>query len=156
MSDTTAATAAPAAGPTGAINPKLIVPFIQSTKNVISTMAGLEVAVQRPHVKGAKPENYDVSGVIGFSGDIVGSVVVRFQMPEAEKIASLLAGGPLSKDSKEFPDAIGELANMVAGSAKKDFGGTGQHHRAERDHRQQPHHRSAERCAVHRRPVPHD
>lgn len=104
------------------INPKLIVPFVDAIRGVFSTMVGVPTTVERPHVKTAPAPTYDVSSIIGFSGDVVGSVVVSFQMHAAEKLATAFAGSPIDPKSPDFADALGELANMVAGSAKKHLG----------------------------------
>ena len=111
---------APRAAPS-AINPKFIVPFVNSVRNVFSTMVGATTTIARPHVKSAPAVSYDVSSVIGFSGDIVGSVVVSFQKEAAMKLVASFAGAELPFESADFADAIGELANMIAGSAKKDL-----------------------------------
>ncbi|MGE5607773.1 MAG: chemotaxis protein CheX [Bacillota bacterium] len=108
--------------PTTTINPKLIVPFVDAIRGVFSTMVGVPTTVERPHVKTAPAPTYDVSSIIGFSGDVVGSVVVSFQMTAAEKLATAFAGSPIDPASPDFADAIGELANMIAGSAKKHLG----------------------------------
>ena len=96
------------------INPKLIVPFVNSVRSVFSTMVKVGTTVERPHLKNAPEPNYDVSGIIGFSGDIVGSVVVSFQAACAAKLVESFAGMPLEMGSSDFCDAIGELANMIA------------------------------------------
>src|SRR3954470_15012627 len=131
MSDTATATApAPAAAPAAAgaapaaaaINPKLIVPSVNSARTVFSTMCGITTTVQRPHVKGTPSTSYDVSGLIGFSGEVIGSVVVSFQRAAAIKIVSAFTGTEMDPESPDFADAVGELTNMIAGSAKKDLG----------------------------------
>ena len=118
---TVAAAAAPVA-PAPTINPKLIVPFVNSVREVFRTMVGVETTVQRPFVKAQPAPSYDVSGIIGFSGNIVGSVVVSFQSEAALKLVESFSGSRCELNSPDFADAIGELANMVAGSAKKDMG----------------------------------
>ncbi|MFN4242803.1 MAG: chemotaxis protein CheX [Tepidisphaerales bacterium] len=104
------------------INPKLIVPFINSVRQVFATMVKVPTTVERPHLKTAPAPQYDVSSIIGFSGDIVGSVVVSFQKAAAVQLVSAFAGMPIDPDSPDFADAVCELANMIAGSAKKDLG----------------------------------
>jgi chemotaxis protein CheX len=106
------------------VNPKLIVPFVNSVRSVFSTMVKVGTTVERPHLKTAPEPNYDVSGIIGFSGDVIGSVVVSFQASCAMKLVEAFAGSAMEMGSADFCDAIGELANMVAGSAKKDLGAT--------------------------------
>ena len=104
------------------INPKLIVPFINSVRQVFSTMVKVATTIERPHIKSAPQVSYDVSGIVGFSGDLVGSVIVSFQMDAAIKLVSAFAGVDIKPDSPDFADAVCELANMIAGSAKKDLG----------------------------------
>ena len=115
-------TAATAAIPPASLDPKLIVPLVNSIKAVFSTMVKVEVTIGRPTVKSTPTPSYDVSGIIGLSGDLIGSIVVSFQMDAAEKLVSAFAGMPLDPKGPDFPDAVGELANMIAGGAKKAFG----------------------------------
>jgi chemotaxis protein CheX len=116
----TAIASQPVAAPS--INPKLIVPFVNAVRNVFATMVKVQTTLGKPALKTTPTLSYDVSGVIGFSGQAIGSVVVSFQKDAAEALASAFAGTPLKISDPDFPDAIGELANMVAGNAKKDLG----------------------------------
>lgn len=104
------------------LDPKLIVPFINSVRLVFATMVKIPTTVDRPHFKSEPAPQYDVSSIIGFSGDIVGSVVVSFQKEAAVQLVSAFAGMPIDPNTSDFPDAVCELANMIAGSAKKDLG----------------------------------
>ena len=105
------------------INPKLIVPFVNSVRSVFSTMVGMATILERPHVKTQPATTFDVSSIIGFSGEFVGSMVLSFQQATAMAIVANFAGAPVPPDSPDFADAVGELANMIAGSAKTSFGG---------------------------------
>jgi chemotaxis protein CheX len=104
------------------LDSKLILPFVQSTLNVFTTMVKVKPEVGKPHLKEGPGTTYDVSGVIGFSGDIVGSVVLSFQFETAKKMVNGLVGMEIDPSSSDFADAVGELANMIAGNAKKDLG----------------------------------
>ena len=97
-------------------------PFVNSTIQVFETMVRVKPEIVKPILKKDPLASYDVSGVIGFSGEIVGSVVVSFQMEAAQKLVSALVGMEVDTNSADFVDAVGELANMIAGSAKKDLG----------------------------------
>ncbi|HNQ24755.1 MAG TPA: chemotaxis protein CheX [Phycisphaerae bacterium] len=97
--------------------------FVGATCNVFETMVGMPVAVDKPTVKSEATPSADVSGVIGFSGDATGSVVLAFSFDTAAKIASAFAGAQITPQHPDFADAIGELANMVAGGAKSKFDG---------------------------------
>jgi chemotaxis protein CheX len=104
------------------LNAKLIVPFVNSVRNVFKTMVGVPTTVERPTVKTGNGVSYDVSAIVGFSGQVIGSVVVSFQMAAAIALVKAFAGVDLTSDNPDFADAIGELANMIAGNAKKDLG----------------------------------
>ena len=96
--------------------------FLEATQAVFETMIRMPVTFEKP-LLGSGKANYDVSGVIGLSGDVVGSVIVGFSKESAVKIASALAGCPLEIGTADFADAIGEIANMIAGGAKAKFDG---------------------------------
>lgn len=102
---------------------RFINPFIASIKSVFGTMVNTQVVVGKPRVGNDTETTADVSGVIGFSGDATGCVVLSFPTDVACKVASAFAGVTMGADHPDFSDAIGELANMVAGNAKKDFAG---------------------------------
>jgi chemotaxis protein CheX len=108
---------------TATMDVRYINPFMRSIKNVFQTMLKMDVSMQKPHVKNDGKASADVSGVIGFSGDATGCVVLSFPREVACKVASMFAGMPITIDSPDMVDAVGELANMVAGNAKKDFEG---------------------------------
>ena len=99
----------------------LVVHFVNSIKQVLSTMAGIPVTVGAPCHKKSPAPSYDVSAIISFSGEFVGSMVLSFQQNAAITIVGKFAGLPVPPDSPDFPDAVGELANMIAGSAKASF-----------------------------------
>ena len=103
------------------MDPKFISAFIKSISNVFSTMLQLPVEVGEPTIKMGDESPFDVSGIIGMSGEVVGSVVLCFPGDTAERIVAIFTGEQMSIDSDDFPDAIGELVNMVAGGAKGMF-----------------------------------
>jgi len=102
----------------------MVVHFVTAVREVFSTMLSTTVSVATPHQKHSPSPTYDVSAIIGISGQVVGSMVLSFELATAAKIVAALSGSPISPDSPDFPDAVGEIANMIAGSAKKHFGAT--------------------------------
>ncbi len=100
-----------------------ISPFVSSIQNVFTMMLQLPVTVGNPRIKTGGKASHDVSGVIGMSGDVVGSIVLSFPRSTAESVVSLFSGEQLGVDSPDFADAIGELVNMVSGGAKAEFTG---------------------------------
>lgn len=105
------------------MDPALITPFIKSVQNVFATMLQLPVEVEQPQIKDGSASSYDVSAIIGMSGDCVGSVVLSFEQESALRIVALFTGSEVSADSSDFTDAVGELVNMISGGAKALFVG---------------------------------
>jgi chemotaxis protein CheX len=105
------------------MDPAYITPFITSIQNVFSTMMQLPVTIGEPRIKDTAATTYDVSGIIGMSGDVVGSVVLSFPKITAQRLVTLFTGTEMTAEHADFPDAIGELANMVSGNAKGQFAG---------------------------------
>ncbi len=105
------------------MDPARITPFIKSVQNVFATMLQLPVEVEDPQIKQGKSATYDVTAIIGMSGDCVGSVVLSFEQESALRIVALFTGTEASVDSPDFADAVGELVNMISGGAKALFEG---------------------------------
>ena len=103
------------------MDPNNIKPFITSIQNVFSTMLQLPVTVKEPRLKENPTTSFEVSGIIGLSGDLVGNVVLSMQTSTAERVASIFSGTPQKFNTPDFSDAIGELINMIAGGAKALF-----------------------------------
>ncbi len=102
---------------------RLINPIISSICNTLETMCATKVTIGKPRLIGTNDGSTDVSGVIEFSGDAAGSLVLHFTFDVASAIASKFAGCEITTEHEDFSDAIGELANMVAGAAKSQFEG---------------------------------
>lgn len=105
------------------MDPAYITPFVTSISNVFETMLQLPVAVGTPNIKTDAAPTYDVSGIIGMTGDVEGTVVLSFPTATAERAVTLFTGMELPADDEDFADAIGELVNMVSGGAKAQFNG---------------------------------
>ena len=101
---------------------RYINPFMDSVKHLFKTMLKTELILSKP-VLTVDDIHADASAVIGFSGGATGSVVLCFPMSTALKAASAFAGIEMTKDHEDFADALGELANIVAGQAKSKLEG---------------------------------
>jgi len=98
---------------------KYINPFISAAVNALQTMASLTPERGAPFVKDKFEALADMSGIIGFAGDMKGAVIMCFPMELAAIIYESLTGDPPPADDLHpIADAVGELANMVAGGAK--------------------------------------
>jgi len=93
-------------------------PFVSATLETLQVMAFSRPARGDPFVKTDCATQGDVSGVIQFAGDAIGSVAVTFSSVLAAKIYSRMVGETVPELTDEVRDAVGEIANMVAGGAK--------------------------------------
>jgi len=106
----------------GKAPPNFTTPFVNSVRNVFAKMVKIDVTVALPHEKTAPEPSRDVSAIIVLTGEIVGSVVVSFDQDAAIKLVEAFSSATLAPTNPDFADAIGELANMIVGGAKKDLG----------------------------------
>jgi chemotaxis protein CheX len=93
-------------------------PFIEAVDSVFTTM--LQV---KPKRVGVKVSNGEAKGtvltsLIGLSGQVSGVVALRFPPGTALKLAGRMLGSEITEINDEVTDAISEMVNMVAGSAK--------------------------------------
>jgi len=92
-------------------------PFVNATLNTYKTMLEEEVKPGKPELKSEPFPHFDVSGVIGISGDLVGNVVVSFPKITALRTVSKFAGEEIKVVGNELADGVAELVNIIAGSA---------------------------------------
>lgn len=102
--------------PVGFVNP-----FIAATLEALEVMAKVRPARGDPFVKTELVARGDISGVIGLAGEIRGSVAVTFPGDLAKKIYCNMVGEEPNGLGPEVQDAIGEVANMIAGGAKAEL-----------------------------------
>lgn len=105
------------------MNVTYVNPFIRSTLDTFATMVGVKAVPGKPGVKTVPYPTYDISGIIGLSGDAQGSIAISFPKVMALRVVSKLLGVSIKIIGPEVVDGIGELANIVAGNAKKDLAG---------------------------------
>jgi len=98
-------------------------PFVNAVISLFQTMMTLTVKVGTPTLKTKAKAHYDVCGVIDVSGDVNGRVVVSMPEPLATVLASELLDDTIEVLDEDCIDAVGEIANMIAGNAKTDFPG---------------------------------
>lgn len=94
-------------------------PFITSTIDTFRTMLNIDVRNISAQRKDEKNFPYDVSGIIGLSGEAQGSICMSFPKIMALKVVSKLLGTEIKIVGSEVADGIGEIANIVAGNAKQ-------------------------------------
>lgn len=97
---------------------ELINPFVGSTVSVFSTMLGCELKRGQLSLNERFQHQYDISGIIGLSGVVSGTVVVSLDERVALAATRIMLGDAPDAVNDEVVDAVGELTNMIAGSAK--------------------------------------
>lgn len=105
------------------MNVKYINPFIESVCAVFETMLGVSPRREKVRIPLAPRENGPnmLTSIVGISGGASGVVALRFPMDTALQLAGKFLGTQYTESNDEVIDAISELANMVAGSAKAKF-----------------------------------
>jgi len=97
---------------------EFINPFVSAVSKTFETMVDLKVTRAAPTLKENQRTLYPVSGIIGLSGSIVGTVILTMSEPLALKVASVMLMDDLKTVNSDVLDAVGELTNMIAGNAK--------------------------------------
>jgi chemotaxis protein CheX len=101
---------------------KYIQPFIDVCKAVFKDFVGVELRPGRPYFVETNAEaEWDLSGVIGLSGEARGAVVVSMKKNLALKITGILTNGHHACVDEEVVDAIGEIVNIIVGNVKKSL-----------------------------------
>jgi len=107
----------------GNMKPQFVNPLIHATQKAFESLLQLEITFDEPSVVASMPEEFDVSGIIGLSGGIIGLFTMSFPTETAEKIISAFAGSTICiGDREDFVDAVGELANIIMRSGITEFG----------------------------------
>lgn len=98
-------------------------PFVDAVIRLFKTMMSMTITIGKPALNTTARPHHDVCGVIDVSGDVHGRVVVSMPEPLATRLASEMIGDPIAQLDADCIDAVGEIANMIAGNAKTDFPG---------------------------------
>jgi chemotaxis protein CheX len=107
------------------MNVEFINPFLSATIGVIKTMAFTEVDAGKPFLKKGQNSLGDVSGVVGITGPPNGSMSLTFSKGCILQIVSNMLGENFQEVNDEIKDAVGELSNMISGTARNELGNKG-------------------------------
>lgn len=97
---------------------KFINPFLQGTLEVLKKMALIEPRPGKAYLKESSIAGGDVSGIIGFTGDVVGTLAISFSEACICNICSRMRGELYSVVNQDVFDAVDEITNMVSGVAR--------------------------------------
>ncbi len=93
----------------------LLTTLVSATEEVFDTMLALRLHARAP-VTGPLEVPANVVATVAFAGHRRGLVVVYSSLAAARQITSSMLGIPVHEVNGEVPDAMGEIANMVAGT----------------------------------------
>jgi chemotaxis protein CheX len=96
-------------------------PFISATMETFASMVKTPITPGKLFLMQSGKLRCDISGIIGLSGGAKGAVILSFPKLTALKTVSGLLGEKVVMMDDGVKDAVGELANIVAGAAKKDL-----------------------------------
>jgi chemotaxis protein CheX len=96
-------------------------PFLRATVETFRSMVKTEAVPGKVTLVNRELERFDVSGIIGLSGGARGTVSLCFPRITALKVLSAFASMRILALDDVAVDAVGELANIVAGAAKRDL-----------------------------------
>jgi CheY-specific phosphatase CheX len=96
-----------------------ITPFARSIEEVFSTTMQLFVRTDDPHGRARPALRDEVCAAVELTGDVAGTIRLCMSRATGQRLVQLFTGGPF--DDRDFDDALGELAGMIAGRAKCRF-----------------------------------
>lgn len=100
---------------------KLVNPFVESVNAVFETMLNLHPTRASVKIGQGGSDGKSLTSLVGLSGQVHGVVVLRFPPETALAVAGRMLGAEPSNTNGEVVDAISELVNIIAGSAKAKF-----------------------------------
>ena len=98
---------------------KFINAFLEGTVNVLKTMAFVEPISGTPYVKKDSVASGDISGIIGLTGSVKGSLALSFSEACILRVVSNMLGEEIPALNHDTNDAVGEITNMISGVARK-------------------------------------
>ncbi len=100
------------------INIEFINPFVEATVVVFQTMLALKVKRGKLYLKDGHQPSQEVTGIIGLTGIAKGTCLLGVSRQVALEVTSRLLNEKCEELGNSAIDAVGELTNMIAGSAK--------------------------------------
>ena len=100
-----------------------IQPFIKVSETVFHEFCKTEVKAGRVFFvnKDEHKADWDISGVIGLSGEATGAVAISLREATAIQVTARITGEEHKSLDSDVTDAIGEIVNIIAGNVKKHF-----------------------------------
>ena len=93
-------------------------PIIAATRTVFETMLDCTPKRTGLVLKETMAPKHELSAVIGVTGKVAGTIVLSMSRPAAIGVLDRMVGIKATELNTDVCDAIGELTNMIAGTAK--------------------------------------
>ena len=106
---------------------KFINPFLYGTVEVLKKMAFVEPRPGKVYLKNSALAHGDVSGIIGITGDMVGSLAISFGESCICHLVGSMLGESYAEANQEVFDGVGEITNMISGVARAYLEKEGMH-----------------------------
>jgi len=90
----------------------------ESTKEIFSSMVMMEVTEGAPKANIVTRLTNSISGTVGLGGSYKGMIAIHIPEPVALAITTNFLGLEVESIDDDVQDAVGELANMLAGNVK--------------------------------------
>ncbi len=94
--------------------------FVDSVRRYFKVTTGEEPKITSAFLATTEVQGHEFNGIVNFSGDYNGQVMVS--MPEQVLRELLLLQGETDLSEANLLDAVGEIANTLAGNARKSLG----------------------------------
>lgn len=103
------------------MNVAFINPFIESTLRSLEMMAGIKAEKAGLELREDLITTYDISSIIGLTGETSGSIIISVPAKLACRIASNMLMEEVTSLNQSVEDAIGEIGNIVVGDARRSL-----------------------------------
>ena len=94
-------------------------PFIESTLRALEMMAGITAEKTGLEIRDDHITAYEISSIIGITGETSGSIIISMPAALACRIASNMLMEEITELNRNVEDAIGEIGNIVVGDARR-------------------------------------
>ena len=99
--------------------------IVAATLEVFASMIFIDITPEFPVDHSDSEVEADVFSLIGLAGDLKGILAIQCPAEVAQAVTGAMLGMEMTELGEDVKDAIGEIANMVAGGLKVALAETG-------------------------------
>jgi chemotaxis protein CheX len=100
-------------------------PFVKVCINVFKEFVKCDLDTGRPYLSTRDTiTEWDVSALIGLTGEAKGTIVMSMKSSLAFKLAEKVTGTQHNRLDSDVLDTIGEIVNIIAGNVKRELENT--------------------------------